>query len=270
MSMSVGDSFKKQYENEVKHEFQRKGSKLRHTVRYKPNIKGSSTVFQRIGPGIATQKARHGLVTPMNATHTPVECELEDYYAGDWVDRLDETKSAHEERRVLTEAGAYALGRKVDDLIITALSQATQKHSTPGIDRDKILAAMQLLGKKDVFEEGRMFAIVSWKQWSDLMKIDEFADSDKIADKDLPWLSGFSSKRWLGTTWMPHSGVTAAKKSNERGFWYHRDAVGCASGMEIRSDISWYGDRAAHFINNMMSMGACLIDPNGVVAIESS
>ena len=35
----------------------------------------------------------------------------------------------------------------------------------------------------------------------------------------------------------------------------------------MQSDITWHGDRAAHFVNNMMSQGACLIDPAGVVTL---
>ena len=36
----------------------------------------------------------------------------------------------------------------------------------------------------------------------------------------------------------------------------------------MQSDITWHGDRAAWFVNNMMSQGACLIDAAGVVRIK--
>ena len=45
----------------------------------------------------------------MNIAHTSVECALTDYYAGDWVDRLDELKVNHDERHVIANAGAYVL-----------------------------------------------------------------------------------------------------------------------------------------------------------------
>ena len=61
----------------------------------------------------------------MNLDHTNVECTLEDYYAGDWVDHLDELKTNIDERQVIANAGAYALGRKSDEMIITALDGAT-------------------------------------------------------------------------------------------------------------------------------------------------
>jgi hypothetical protein len=36
----------------------------------------------------------------------------------------------------------------------------------------------------------------------------------------------------------------------------------------VKSDISWHGDRAAHFVSNMMSQGAVLVDADGVVTMR--
>ena len=125
MSTSVTQAFIKQFEREVHEAYQRMGSKLRSTVRSKGNVIGASTIFQKVGKGTASTKARHGAVPVMNLDHTPVECALSDYYAGDWVDQLDELKTNIDERAVIANAGAYALGRKTDDLIIAALNTNT-------------------------------------------------------------------------------------------------------------------------------------------------
>jgi hypothetical protein len=116
MSTTVETSFSRHFQIEVHLAYQRMGSKLRNTVRTKNDIKGSSTTFQKVGKGTASTKARHGKVPVMNIDHTPVEIALQDYYAGDWVDALDEIKMAHDERSVVTNAGAYALGRKTGGL----------------------------------------------------------------------------------------------------------------------------------------------------------
>ncbi len=60
----------------------------------------------------------------MSLDHSPVECGIAGFYAGDWVDALDELKVSIDERRVIANSGAYALGRKTDELIIEALSKA--------------------------------------------------------------------------------------------------------------------------------------------------
>lgn len=110
MSTSVDQSFVRHFQAEVHLQYQQMGSKLRNTVRTKDSVVGSSTTFQKVGKGTASTKARHGKVPVMNVDHEPVECHLYDYYAGDWVDQLDELKTNINEQQVVAKAGAYALG----------------------------------------------------------------------------------------------------------------------------------------------------------------
>lgn len=268
MSTSIEQAFVKQFEREVHEAYQRMGSKLRSTVRSKPNVRGASTVFQKVGKGAAVTKARHAEIPVMNPEHATVECLLTDFYAGDWVDKLDELKTNIDERQVIANAGAYALGRKTDELIIAALNSATAVAgaATDGMTRDKVMAAFEMLGGADVPDDGQRYAVVGWKQWSQLLSIKEFSSSDYVGPEDLPW-RGTQAKRWLGTLWMPHSGLPLAGNVR-RCFWYHKTAIGHASGSDVVSDITWHGDRAAHFVNNMMSQGAVLIDGQGVVALR--
>jgi len=268
MSTSIDQAFIKQFEREVHEAYQRMGSKLRSTVRSKSNVKGASTVFQKVGKGAAGTKSRHGTVPVMNLEHDPIECLLADYYAGDWVDKLDELKINIDERQGIANAGAYALGRKTDELIIKALDASTSfaGAATDGLTRDKVLAAFELLGAADVPDDGQRHAIVGWKQWSQLLSIEEFANADYVGPDELPW-RGTQAKRWLGTLWMPHSGLTV-NGGVRLCHWYHRTAVGHASGADVQTDVTWHGDRAAHFVNSMMSQGAVLIDATGIVTLR--
>src|SRR6185295_16884443 len=109
MTTGIDQAFIKQFESEVHEAYQRQGSKLRPTVRTIGNVNGSSAVFQKVDKGTAAVKSSHGMVPVMNLSYSNVEVALSDYYAGDWVDRLDE-------RQVIASAGAYALGRKTDEL----------------------------------------------------------------------------------------------------------------------------------------------------------
>ena len=270
MATTLSQAFIKQFEREVHEAYQRMGSKLKGTVRFINNVNGSTAVFQKVGKGTASTKSTHGMVPVMNLDHSAVECELKDYYAGDWVDRLDELKINIDERQVIANAGAYALGRKTDELIIDALATAstnTIAEGSTGLTKDKVLEAFEVLGEADVPDDGQRFAVVGWKQWSDLLKIDEFGNADYIGSEELPW-KGTQAKKWLGTTWIPHSGLPVDGSDVRSCFWYHKTAIGQASGSDVQTDISWHGDRAAHFVNNMMSQGAKLIDGNGVVVIN--
>ena len=269
MPQSINQAFVKQYEREVHEAYQRQGSKLRGLVRNVTNVKGSSTVFQVAGKGTASTKTTHGQVPVMNVGHSSVECVLADYYAGDWVDKLDELKINHDERAVLVNAGAYALGRKTDDLIIAALATAstlTVAEANIGMTRDKVLSAFELLGKNDVPDDGDRCAVVGWKQWTELMKIQEFANSQYVGPDELPF-KNTQAKKWMNTLWMAHSALPIDGNDIRSCFWFHKASIGHASGADVTTDITWHGDRAAHFVNNMMSQGAALIDGLGVVVI---
>jgi hypothetical protein len=268
MAIDIADSFIKQFESEVHTAYQRTGSKLRPTVRTKAGVVGSSTTFQKVGTGTASTKGRHGQIAAMNVSHTPVECTLYDYYAGDWVDALDELKTNIDERMVIAQAGAYALGRKTDSLIITAMDTTTTAAATTagGLTKAKVLEGFQKLNENDVPDDGGRFCVVGAEQWNDLLGVSEFISADYIGGESLPFTLGVTAKQWLGMTFFVHTGLTTSG-SNRYVHMYHRGAIGFASGQDIKSDITWHGDRAAHFINNMMSQGACLIDTNGVCKI---
>lgn len=269
MSVSVDQVFIKQFEADVHLAYQQMGTKLRATVRSKSGVIGASTTFQKVGRGTAATKSRHGIVPVMNLNHEPVECILQDYYAGDWVDALDELKTNVDERRVVASAGAYALGRKTDELIVNAMNGATNAtgdYST-GLTKDLILSAVEVLNQNDVPDDGRRFAVVGVHQWNELLSMDEFVSADYVGN-DLPLVSGGASKKWLGITWVMYNGLPLNNTDERDCFIYHATSIGHACGQEVKTDISWHGERAAHFISNSMSQGAVLIDNAGIVRLK--
>lgn len=271
MSTTIDQAFIKQFEREVHEAYQRQGSKLRNTVRTISNVNGSSAVFQKVGKGTASTKSTHGMVPVMNLDHSNIEVVLSDYYAGDWVDRLDELKTNIDERQVIANAGAHALGRKTDELIIAALEGASSQviaDGNVGMTKDKILSAFETFGSNDVPDDAQRYCIVGWKQWSDLLSIEEFVNADYVGSDALPFASITQAKMFLGTIFVPHSGLPVDVDDIRSCFYYHKTAVGHAAASDVQTDVSWHGDRAAHFVNNMMSQGAGLIDESGIVVIN--
>ncbi|WP_203071971.1 phage capsid protein [Falsiroseomonas ponticola] len=275
-STQIDAVFTRQFQAEVKEAYQRQGSKLRPLVRSKSGVTGSSTFFPKVGKGVAAAKTRNGAVPVMNLEHAQVECVMQDYYAGDWIDRLDELKTNIDERTVVANAGAYALGRKTDELIIAALDAGTREAigtaagttDTDGLTKEKVLLAFEMMGAADVPDDGGRVAVVGWKQWSQLLAIEEFASSQYVGDDALPW-KGSQAKRWLGALWVPHSGLTKAGALRYC-YFFHRTAIGHAAAAEVQTDVTWHGDRAAHFVANMMSQGAVLVDDLGVVRMRAA
>jgi len=271
MAIDINDAFVKQFESEVHMAYQRMGSKLRNTVRSKSNVKGSSTTFQKVGKGTAGTKSRHGNVPVMSIDHSNVECTLGDLYAADYIDKLDELKINHDERMVVTQSAAAAIGRKSDDLIVAAMDTTTNiatEGGTTGINQTKINTVFEYFGNNDVPDDGERYFIVSPGGWTDLLGISAFSDADFVGQDDLPYKGGMVARRWMGFMWMTFSGLPVATNIR-RNFAFHRSAIGLASGAEVSTELNYIPEKAAHLATSMMSQGAVLIDNTGVYEVQA-
>jgi hypothetical protein len=269
MSTTVSNAFVSQYVEMVHQAYQAQGSKMRQTVRLQTEVEGSKCVFQKVGKGAAGKKTRHGNVPLMNLNHSNVSCTLSDWYAAEYIDKLDELKDKSDEKQVAANAGAWALGRKIDELIITKLEGATNvvAEADTGLTKDKILQAFGTLNANDVPDDGHRFAVVGPHQWNELLNIQEFKSSD-YAGEQYAWLKGTESRTWLGITWMFHTGLPLSDAGIRRCYIYHRNAAGLAEGQKVQAFVDWVPEKAAHLVDHMLSAGACLIDPDGVVQIQ--
>lgn len=291
MSTTIDQSFVRQYERDVHDVFQMEGSVLKPTIRFKPNIKGKSTTFQKVGTGTATTKARHGTITPMNQTHTAIECTLSDFYAGDWVDKLDEAKINIDERMAIARGGAWALGRKVDDQLMTTLDTTSQTTVTITVTsfaavKNGMLNAVENLVSNKAYRVGVVYGILSPVMWSRMMAIEEFASADYVGAEGMefskaPPVNGMF-KFWAGVKWTVHPENPGVGTATSKMFVYNKMSVGYAAGAfpgnlagsmsgesPVGADITWHGDRAAHFVNHAMSGGSCMIDDTGVIEINA-
>lgn len=262
---SIDQSFVSQFEDEVHLAYQRMGAKLLNTVRRKTNIVGKDTTFQKVGKGVAGTKTRGGQVPILNLAHTPVLCTLEDRYAGEFVDKLDELKIQHDERAVAATSVAAAVGRASDDDITAAMENATNESTaTGGLDQAKVELAYEFFGDGDVPDDGQRFLMTSPQGWTDLMGIAAFSSMDFVPESDAPFPKvGFSAKIWFSFQIFTFSGVVAAG-AVRHSTAYHKTAFGHASGQDVSLDITWQGKEQSHLVVASMSMGACLIDNLGV------
>jgi hypothetical protein len=265
---TIDVAFVEEFEAGVHEAYQRKGSIFRACVRSRSGVKNKTT-FQKYGQGNATQKARNAVIPPMNNTHTKVSVVMEDWYAGDFIDELDELRINHDEMQASMNAGAYALGRKTDDQIINVmttdalLSGGTLDETTNGATLAWATAVMVAMGNGEIPDDGERYGIIGWEQWGRLLGIQQFANSQYVGEDDLPFPRGTQAKRWMSIMWMPWSGY--ARATNTTNFIFHRSAVGQAIGQDVNSSITYEGTRAAWWALNKMQMNACVIDGLGIV-----
>lgn len=283
MSTSINTAFIGDYNADVHMVFQREGSMLRTGVFTKDNIIGSTAYFEKLGTGTAVTKTRHGEITPMNATHTQPSCTIVDFYAGDFVDLLDEAKTNIDARMAYAKAGAYALGRKVDSQITVVLDSTSQSTITLTITSyaailGSLLTFVEALDSNSVPNDGQRYGALTPRMWAQAMTVNAFASSDYVGANGLPFTEGAPGhqrwKDWMGVKWCMHPGLPGKGTATAKCFVWHKSAVGHATGKhagniasnaQVAADITWQGTRAAHWVNHMMSGEACMIDDTGVI-----
>ncbi len=266
MANTIDQAFIKQFESEVHMAYQRMGSKLRNTVRTVANVRGNTVRFQKIGTGSASTKSRNGMVTPMELDHTNVEATMADYYAAEYIDKLDELKTNIDERQAVAKSAAAALGRKTDEILVTAMdagANATQIGATnAAVSKANLLTLFETFGTGNIPEDGGRYLAMHPAGFADLFNINEFASSDYVGEQNLPYAGGMTMKQFLGFNIFSTSAITAGKNIS-----YHTSSVGLGIGADVTTELNYVPERVAHLATSMMSMGSVVIDDNGIYEV---
>ncbi len=78
----------------------------------------------------------------------------------------------------------------------------------------------------------------------------------------------------MAIKWKMQTGLSGATTATAKLFIWHKSAIGyavaasagnVAGRASVAADITWHGDRAAHFINHMLSGNSVMIDDTGVI-----
>lgn len=271
MANDIDDSFAVKYDEEFKLAYQRMGPQLRGTTRETPAMGSASVVFQKMGKGAATTKGRNSNVTPMNPTHATATATLADYYAPEYIDKLDLLKVRHDERRAMQETSAAAIGRQVDQLLIDVVEASGNTSTAQNLSAlsSTNSAAIGIftdhvgnLQERDVpVGDGMVNCAVSSQVWQKMLTIDQFARSEYVGATPLagnPW----ARRQWLGVSWGSHTGLTISGTSRYIVSW-HKTAIGKGVGLDIAAAIDWVPEKVAWLINHMTSIGYVEIDGDG-------
>jgi hypothetical protein len=269
MATSITNAFITQFEAEVHMAYQRMGSKLKNLTRTVNGVNGNTVKFQKVAKGSANTKARHAEVVAMDLAHSNVSATLTDYYAADYVDKLDELKVNIDERQVVANSAAYALGRKTDSVITSVMENATQLANNSsgtgtGMNLGKAQAMMELFNTNDVPDDQQRYWVVGPKQWSDLINLDQFSRVEYVGESELPYAGGMTAKRWLGFLWFVHSGLETSGSTDRHTVAFHKSSIGMGIGSDVKTEVNYIPEKVSHLITSMLSIGGVLIDSDGI------
>ena len=186
MSAQITTAFVNQFSANVTMLSQQMGSLLRSAVDVE-TINGEKAFFDQVGQAAAVQKTTRNSDTPiMETPHARRQVSLKDFEYADLVDDQDKIRMLIDPTSTYAQAAAAAIGRAMDDEIISALLgssntgktgstsvalPAAQKiaHGSAGLTIAKLVEAKQKLDEKSVDPSIRRYIAVSPKQISDLL-----------------------------------------------------------------------------------------------------
>jgi hypothetical protein len=120
MSQQITEAHVKQFNSNLYHLSQQKGSRLAPSVR-RETQKGKAEFFDRLGPVTAQKKvSRHGDTPLYDTPHSRRRVTLSDYEHADLIDKEDKIRILIDPASGYTQAFAWAFGRAKDNEIILA------------------------------------------------------------------------------------------------------------------------------------------------------
>lgn len=229
---------------------QQKYSKLINTVYLKPNVRGKTFFQDQIGEWSMDVKATRNATTPNNDPALARRMgTMVDYHDNRLLDRGDELRTISDPRSAYTLAAASALGRKMDEVIITAAlatASAGETGSTSVTNGNIVLAtaaSMTLariiqvkenLDEADVDTEDRFF-VVTPQALNNLLNQTTATSSDYNSVKAL--IRG-EIDTWMGFKWIMSNRLAAVSSSTLIGIAYQRYGICAAMAAQplVRTD----------------------------------
>lgn len=276
MAVGVSNAFVQLFDAEVKQAYQAQRA-LAGVVRERTNVEGSQVKFPKIGKGTATIRVPQTDVTPLNVSYSQVTATMSDYIAAEYSDIFSQQKINFDERRELVQVVSGAIGRRMDQLVIDALSGSGTAltvatgigGATTNMNLAKLLEAKELLDTGNVPAQDR-FMLIHASGLAALLDDTKIASSDYAAVKALVQgqLDTFLGFKFITIGDRDEGGLP--KPSTRTCFAFHKDAIGMGIGMNQKTEINYVAEKTSFLVASMFSAGAVAIDAEGIVAISAT
>lgn len=282
MSVQITTAFVEQYKSNVFHLAQQKGSRLRDAVRSE-TVTGKSHFFERIGSVAAEKRtSRHSDTPRMDTPHSRRKVTMDDYDWADLIDQEDKVRMLISPQSEYAMAGAWAMGRAMDDSIIAAATgtsyggvsggtavalPSTQKivHGSAGLTLAKLIEAKEILDANDVDPDEARYMIVTSKQMSNLLNLEKVTSSDYASIKAL--VQG-QIDTYLGFKFLRTERLGLDSNSDRQVLAFCQSGIGLAVGSDVSTRISERADKNyATQVFLSMTIGATRVEDEKVVEI---
>jgi len=274
MSTSISTAFIAQFDAEVKQAYQG-AAKLFGTVRTKTGVVGSTHRFPKLGKGLAQPRIPQTDVVPMNVQHSNATATLEDWSAPEYSDIYDLQKINFDERKELKMAIASAMGRRMDQLLLDAAdagASATQVSDNiggtdSGLNTAKLRRAKRLMDAAGVPATDRVFV-------HGAIGLEQLLGETNATSSDFNSIKALVNGEidtWLGFKFVMiedrDEGGLDLTSNIRKNFAYHKQALGLAVGIDMRTEINYISEKTSWLVNGIFSAGSVGIDSAGIIEV---
>lgn len=272
MSNNLSSVAMQEFDSMVKHAYQGAGQ-LRDAVTVRNGVVGDTYKFRKMGKGLAQEKAISSeIVQPMNIAHSLIDCSLSNYYASEYTDLFDAAEVNFDEKNELAQTIAGALGRKQDQLIIDALNGSvgsTISEGGTGLTTAGVIKAKKALVANNV--TGSLQAVIEAEGLADLLGDEEATSADyqnvkALVTGEIDTFMGFKI-HVIGTR---SEGGLPKTGSTQSSFFFDRDAVGLAVGIDMKTTVDYIPERVSHLCTGMLKAGAVVRESEGNIKVTYS
>jgi hypothetical protein len=284
MSTQITTAFVEQYSSNIQMLSQQKGSLLRDKVRVE-SVTGKNAFFDQVGSVTASVRSTRHADTPQSDTpHSRRRVSLVDYEFADLVDDLDKVRMLVDPTSSYAQAAAYAMGRAMDDAVITAAlgssdtgvaggtavalpsAQKIVEAGTAGLTVAKLREAKEIIDLADVDPSLKRYIVVSPKQITDLLGTTEVTSSDFNTVKALA--SG-DVNTFLGFDFCVTNRLSIAS-SKRKCIAFVQDGLALAVGKDTTARIDERADKGyATQVYYSAAFGATRMEEAKVVEIQA-
>jgi hypothetical protein len=284
MSSQIQTAFVNMYSANVQMLVQQKGSRFREAVRQE-NVEGEIAYFDQVGAGTAIKRMSRHADTPYTETpHSRRQAVLEDYEYSDLVDRLDLVKTLNDPTSSYSQAAAYAMGRAIDDVIITAANGTARTGKTgqnqialpagqkvavnaTGLTLAKLLAAKEILDAAENDPDEPRYIACPAKDITVLLNTTQVTSSDYNSVKAL---AAGQLDTFLGFKFIRTQRLNLNSGGDRACLAWRKSALCLALGQVPTVKITERADKSyATQVYYSMSIGATRMEEEGVVEIAT-
>lgn len=272
MSVNLSAVAQIEFDSMVKQAYQGTGI-LRGTVTQRNNVVGDTYKFRAMGKGLANQKATSAAVTAMGVGHSFTVATLANWNAPEFTDIFDAAEVNFDEKQELAEVIAGALGRRSDQLIIDAMDLVTPTASAivaGGVNltiaklieaqvalRDQGVANSDLYGCIESFGLGGLLS-------DEKASSADYQNVKALVRGDIDTLCGFK----INTVETRAEGGLTEASNIVDSYFYHKAAVGLATGIEMKTEINYVPERTSWLTNGVLKSGSVVRDLGGLVKVQ--